>query len=236
MRPSITITIALLLACSPKTDDADETSASASSSSSTDTPTSTDAPTSTDPTGDVCVDPAETEFGPSVAITIRNDSDAPLFILTQSFCASVLPVTLFAGDAELVISPGSCDFSCADVLSGNCGCPAGCGDPEDVVQIAPGGVYTDTWSGINVVPFELDASCFTEDCGNSCTAERQTPPGSYTMRATAATAVDNCEPPCTCTANADGWCIFEASPSGADIVVEVPLEYPSQTAASLTFD
>lgn len=233
MRPSITtITIiALLLACSPKTDDADETSASTSAASST-----TDTPTSTDPTGDACVDPAETEFGPSVAITIRNDSDAPLFIPTQSYCAAVLPVRLFAGDAEIVISPGICDFPCADALSGNCGCPAGCGDPEDVVQIAPGGVYTDTWSGISVVPFELDASCVSEDCGAACTAERQTPPGSYTLRATATTAVDNCEPPCTCTANADGWCIFEASPSGADIVVEVPLEYPSETAASLTFN
>lgn len=242
--------LSLLLACSPKPDGADEATASTSSSSSatgptttgpttTDSPT-TDAPTTdsptTDPTGAACIDPAETEFGPAVALTIRNDGAVPLFIPTQSFCADVLPVTLFAGDAEIQISRTLCDFSCGEALTGACGCPAGCGDPSDVVQISPGGVYTDTWSGVRVVPFELDAGCAADGCSAMCTAELQTPPGSYTLRATATSAVNNCEPPCTCTANADGWCIFEADPNGAEIVVEAVLDYPTQTAAMLTFN
>ena len=230
MRPLLIVS--LLLACSPKSDGADEATASSSSSSSS----ATDPPTTTDPTGAACVDPAETEFGPAVAVMIRNDGAVPLFIRTQSFCADVLPVALFAGDAEIQISRGLCDFPCSEALTGDCGCPAGCADPSDVVQIFPGGVYTDTWSGVRVVPFELDAGCVTENCGAMCTADRQTPPGSYTMRATATSAVNNCEPPCTCTANADGWCIFEAEPTGADIVVEAVLDYPAQTAAMLTFN
>ncbi len=242
------LVLSLLLACSPKPDGADETTASTSgsstsssassssftASSSTD-PTTTE-PTSTGPTGDACVDPAETEFGPSVEVTIRNDGAVPLFISIESDCSDILPFTLFAGDAEIKISSGQCDFPCAQVLTGDCGCPAGCGDPADVVQISPGGVYADTWSGVRVVPFELDAGCAAGGCSPICTAQLQTPPGSYTLRATATAAVDNCEPPCSCTANADGWCTFVADPSGADIVVEAALDYPAQTAAMLTFD
>jgi len=186
--------------------------------------------------GGVCVDPAVTEFGPAVEVTIRNDGAVPLFIPTQSNCADVLPFALFAGDAEIQVSPGQCDFPCGQALTGECGCPAGCGDPSDVVQIFPGGVYVDTWSGVRVVPFELDAECVAEDCGAMCTAQLQTPAGSYTMRSTATSAVQNCEPPCTCTANADGWCMFEADPEGAEAVVEAVLDYPAQTAAILTFE
>ncbi|PCC71614.1 hypothetical protein SAMN02745121_01158 [Nannocystis exedens] len=208
------------------------------------TPTTTDATTETATDGTTapttgepaCVDPSLTEFGPSVEVTLRNDGDARLFVNLQENCTTVLPFSLRdASDAEVVINKDACDSACEAVLSGGCGCPAGC-PIGDVIQLEPGGTFVASWTGRVWAEVTLPAECPKDGCAPQCFAAGQASEGTYTVVARAHDAVGECLA-CTCEPGPEGSCVVSgAIAMGAEVVAEAELAYPMQTALAVTFE
>lgn len=242
LRLNFLILSVLAAACGDKGDDTDGTPTGTTSPTTdpTDgdptTETSTDgttAPTTGEP---ACVDPSLTDIGPAVAVTLRNDGAARLFLNLQEMCTSVLPIALRdAGDVAVKINKDACENGCDAVLSGGCGCPAGC-PIGDVVQLEPGGTFVTTWSGRVWNEHTLPAECPMDGCEPQCFAAAQAPAGTYTVSARALDAVVDCEP-CTCEPGPEGSCVFTGGfAMGAEVVAEAELVYPTQTAVEVAFE
>lgn len=242
LRLSFLILSVLAAACGEKGDDTDGTP-TGTTSPTTDTTdgdpttgTSTDgtpAPTTGEP---ACVDPSLTDIGPAVEITLRNDGAARLFLNLQEMCTSVLPIALRdAGDVAVKINKDACENGCDAVLSGGCGCPAGC-PIGNVIQLEPGGTFVTTWSGRVWNELTLPAECPMDGCEPQCFAAAQAPAGTYTVSARALDAVVDCEP-CTCEPGPDGSCVLNGGfAMGAEVVAEAELVYPTQTGVEVAFE
>jgi hypothetical protein len=255
MKPGLFLLL-LLAACGPEKGDTTDTTADATTTATTGTatatatatdtaPTTGDPPSTTGTTGDACDAGGEVGFDvdgegqpapvPTVTVSFRNDLAVPVFVDDRVGCADVLPFTMFEGDAQLKLWVDQCDFTCDIVLSSEeCGCPAGCGDPGGVIQINPGGVYNEVWSGDQFRPFDVDTACHPDACQDSCLGLFQTPFGVYNVRTAASVALDICEP-CGCTPNAEGWCLADGARTGEEIVVEATLDYPNASLVELVF-
>jgi hypothetical protein len=231
----------LAAACGDKGDDTDGTPTGTTTTDSgpttgTTTDHSTDgttAPTTGEP---ACVDPSLTDIGPAVEVTLRNDGAARLFINLQEMCTSVLPIALRdAGDVALKIDKDICENGCDAVLSGGCGCPAGCG-PGQVVQLEPGGTFVTTWSGRVWIETTVPAECPMDGCQPQCFAAAQAPAGTYTVSARALDAVVDCVA-CTCEPGPEGSCLINGGfAMGAETVAEAELVYPTQTGLEVAFE
>ena len=94
-------------------------------------------------TGDpLCLDPSvpDEQIGPAVTVTIRNASDADVFVRGNGFCSDPAFSLRNAADEPLVSwIAASCPAMCGFVLANDeCGCPdIGC--TPGVLRIAPGG-------------------------------------------------------------------------------------------------
>lgn len=193
--------------------------------------TSTGTPTTGEP--GACVDPSETDIGPAVAVTIRNDTAMPLFFPLADLCDPLLPFqVLDADDVVVKTTVRACEFSCETVLQGNCGCGLGCGTAP-AVKIEPGGAHIATWSGVQWITTAVLAEC-VEGCEPECVARATTPAGTYTLRSTAYEAVTACEP-CDCQAGPDGTCEVAGEGEGQTFTAEITIDYPGETAAEIVF-
>ncbi|MFY0536386.1 hypothetical protein [Nannocystis pusilla] len=230
-------------ACDDKGDDTEGTPTGTTTTTTTDT---TDGNSTTSPSTDgttapttgepACVDPSLTDIGPAVEVTLRNNGAARLFLNLQEMCTSVLPIALRdAGDVAVKINKDACENGCDAVLSGGCGCPAGCG-PGQVVQLEPGGTFVTSWTGRVWNELTVPAECPMDGCQPQCFAADQAPAGTYTVSARALDAVIDCET-CTCEPGPEGSCLINGGfAMGAEVVAEAELVYPTQTGVEVAFE
>src|SRR6185503_5668415 len=89
----------------------------------------------------VC-DPSDPDVGPAVAVSILNDTDAPLFVTESQFCAYGPPFSILRDGAPVQWLVEDC-VTCAGVTTGACGCSGAC--PQDsVIRIDAGGRWQGT--------------------------------------------------------------------------------------------
>jgi hypothetical protein len=229
-------------ACGDKSDDTEGTPTGSTTTTDTGPTTgsttnpSTDgttAPTTGEP---ACVDPSLTDIGPAVEVTLRNNGAARLFLNLQEMCTTVLPIALRdAGDVAVKINKDACENSCDEVLSGGCGCPAGC-PIGAVIQLEPGGTFVTTWTGRVWNEVTMPAECPMNGCQPQCFAAAQAPAGTYTVSARAHDMVGECVA-CTCEPGPEGSCeISGGLAMGAEAVAEAELVYPTQTGIEVVFE
>lgn len=248
-----TLTALSLSACTPKdpgtesaTGDTTDgtTDAPTTMGSSTDAPTSTDSPTSTDAqtstglssTGEpvTCEGPPDAEVGPEVKVSLQNAGDATIWVDRRLFCGHVLPFDIVDAEGEkLNLMLGLCEFTCEEVLVGDCGCQAGCGEPDQVITIQPGETLEIAWSGAHWGTVPLTEAC-AMGCEASCVARQQATPGKYKVIARSSGALAGCDA-CECEPSEDGLCVVSAIRTGSELVVEAEFDYPAQTAVAIVF-
>jgi len=151
---------------------------------------------------------------PPVEFTIRNDTQAPVFLRTYTldgkaaFRTELFELWTSGGSAPLSTTPNACDFACGSQSYGECG--FGCsdaGEPPNPRMLIPGGALKLQWGGQHMGQVEVPARCLPAecdalDCGRWLDA---TPGGMYEIRVEAAEAWTCYDPEC-CVPNADGWC------------------------------
>lgn len=230
----------MCVACGPKNSETESATGDTTgdpSGSTTEAPETTGEPTSTGASSTgapSCEVSPEDELGAEVKVLLRNAGDATIWVDRRLFCGEVLPFAIFdpAGE-EVNPSIGLCEFTCEEILMGNCGCPAGCGSPDQVIQIDPGATFEIAWSGEHWAPFPLTEEC-ANGCDLSCLARQVVQPGVYKFVARSSSLLTDCED-CSCTPNADGWCQMDGNRDGEEVVVEGTLNYPAQTEITLVF-
>lgn len=239
MRLTSLISLTLLMvACGPKDAETGGASESASSSATTTPETTGDPTTGSGSTGGEpaqCQDPSLAEVGPVVTIALQNAGDGPIWLDARQFCGTVDPFDILGPDQQkLNVHLGLCEFTCAEALSGECGCQAGCGEPDLVIQLDPGATFETTWIGGHWGETAVPSEC-VDGCDATCVALEQAPPGIYTFVARSSGAVADCEGPCSCEANPDGWCQMAGARLGDELVVEATLDFPKQTDVLIVF-
>jgi hypothetical protein len=159
-----------------------------------------------------------------VIVKLNNKTQNDLFIgsKTGGGCGSVDPFGVTGPNGEeLGYKQGDCDFTCKQIMDGECACPANCEEPRTIL-LAPGGSLEITWNGTLFSSEKMPDACYGPDCGMAdCLVEREPPQGTLTFSASAFTAVSGCMMmPCTCTPDSNGSCSFgsfEASVSGTEV-------------------
>ncbi|MCY0995181.1 hypothetical protein OV203_49095 [Nannocystis sp. ILAH1] len=216
--------------------DKSETTADTSSSSgpTTSGTSDTDPPTPTT-TGepDVCADPSDLDIGPAVTLTLRNGGAAPIFLVVDDGCGgqpfSVAP----EGGSQLHTHALACEACATAALQ--CGCDDGCGNDE-IIQLDPDGRLELVWAGDHFEASPVPSACVEQFCGfMTCLARRQVAPARLDIVAFATSAVGECGDACTCTADAEGWCVLAGQPAGVQRLAEAQLDYPAATALELVF-
>ncbi|MBZ5709260.1 hypothetical protein [Nannocystis pusilla] len=231
--------MALAIACG---DDVGDQTGTGSTSGATSEVTDPTEPTSGG-AGDVCEDPSDVGIGPVVAVHLRNDGDANIFVEALSGCPGATPYDLRdANDAVVQSKSDVCPASCRNVLeNGGCECSNVGVCPVSVVRIAPGGVYDSAWSGAVHGTAMLPATCLPDGCeATSCQIEEQAPAGTYTLASRYSKSIP-CSPDlCSCEASSEGWCII-AETNGLRLgptepPVEVTFSYPDTTDVTLVLE
>ena len=199
-------------------------------------PGQADAGETTDPTGD----PSETGDTDTICegfddepleaprtITVTNARAEPVYLMTANDCT--FNRVFVTGPAGRWPS-GSCEPSCAAMISGQCGCAEACAAPQ-LLRVEPGGSYPIDWAYV-LVGDEVPASCVDTDlCGfGECVRQVAPPDGAYTISVDVQLTPAACaEPgdPCACPPGED-WCLTEAFHEGpADLEVDFDTELPS---------
>ena len=187
-------------------------------------------------TGDhAACDPSDPDIGPAVAVTLVNQTDAPLYFTMSESCAFGSPFGIARGDVVLSWVFGIC-ASCADALQGLCACPGPCAQ-DSVVRVDAGGRYVGEWPGGEIFTAMLPDGCADEVCGNQCSAIAQSEAGDYVASAVAspmvACDVETCD--CSDTPNPDGWCTIYGARTGGDMPGSTAFAYPGETAVDIVF-
>lgn len=147
-----------------------------------------------------------------VEITIRNDTQAPIFL--RAFTADSIafrsePFELWTaeGIGPLSTAPNECDFACGQPTFFECEfyC-TDAGPPPNPLMIIPGGALQTQWGGQYMAQVEVPTRCLPEPCDAlSCGRWLDATPGMYEIRVAAA-ASWMCDDPDCCAPNPDGWC------------------------------
>jgi hypothetical protein len=195
-------------------------------------------------TGEPLCEGLENEMhGEPVTVTIRNDGEAPIYLVEQYYCvSSFLTIEDPSGQAVEWRSDGWV-ISCEDLA----GPSPSCGGPAcfvETVRIDPGGQYGQSWPGYVHDPKMLDPSCTLNDelggCGTTCFIERTPTPGTYRFSVEAATELDCGDAACPECENdhGTGACsIYLDNTLGSDrITASAEVAYPGTTSTEIVFE
>jgi hypothetical protein len=174
----------------------------------------------------------------NVAITVRNEGTATIFLGGEG-CAADIGVGLAAADGSALPQGASgCGYTCEQLQTRPAACPADCALPP-VVRVDPGGSYQLSWSGSYVEPASMPKSCYFEPsyAGPGCERRIVAPAGDYTLTASAwpqTTCVDNS---CDCQPDASGSCVMQgfAGVGGTATQASAVVAYPSETSVEIVF-
>lgn len=169
----------------------------------------------------------------SVGVRFVNDTDADIFLgAAEPGCGVYIPYTLERGGVTVKPSLDICEFSCGQMMAGQCACPAACAMPQ-ITRIVPGGVYQEVWGGMEYEPATLPAECQADGCGGSCFLPALAQ-GAYTVLGTAHPALGECVPndTCDCEPDENGSCTFSttAGIAGAPIQASASYDFASEEA------
>lgn len=202
------------------------------------------------------VDEGESADG-SVVVTIQNLRAEPVRLLAGPLSPHqglVNPVRVSSyfptADGEMPVVPvgvwpgENCTTTCQDYQNGECTC-VGSAIRLAPVFLAPGGEYLAEWPGILRVPDRNPLECLpsedeqamTGSCPAECERIINATPGQYLVEVSASGL--SCDSPgCSCTPNADGWCLLSNDlPALAnDDALLLIIDYPSTRQATMVFD
>ena len=244
-RPSPLLLALALAACGPKPGDTDGDAASDAGTSETGASATATAGTTSDVDttgatgGALCQAIADIEPSPAVEVTLRNAGAEPVFFVRTSGCDYIDPLAVAGpdGDTPVQWTLQGCSFTCSQISAGACSCPAACAQ-DSVLQLAPGGTYTITWSGARYEPIQAPPECVDDGgFGTDCLQVLQAAPGAYILTSVGGSEVTGCLDPngCTCTPNDEGWCdILATGVGGLERAAQATLDYPG-TAVELVF-
>ena len=174
----------------------------------------------------------EDDVGPppplSIAMGVRNETDAPIF-LPRNGCNDPISVRGPDGGGSPTISFPDCELpSCTQLIDGDCSvaCAGGSGACfEAVVRVDPGATHVREWNGAVWTETTLPAACVPDDCAAECFQAIAASPGTYTIEA----GVGECP-------NADpAACECPGGESSCDIEAIGDAEIPTPVASSVEF-
>jgi hypothetical protein len=202
-----------------------------------------------DPTGStgdlLCEGLENEEHGGAVELTIRNDTDAPIFLVEQYYCLSSFIAVEDPGGEPVEWRSDGWVISCEDLAgpAPSCGGPACLGE---TVRIDPGGEYGQSWPGYVHDPMMLDPTCAMDpdafdSCGTTCFIEHTPVPGEYRISVEASADLDCGEQPCPeCEEDhGNGACsiFIDGVAVGPDrFTAEALVAYPDITSAEIVFE
>lgn len=249
MRSWLVLVGCLSLGCGPQANDVPEgggdgSSGPASSSTGGDVATSSSTGAASSSSGELlCAGFENDEAGPPIEFTVRNATDAPIFLQSQFACDTSYLQLADPGETQLEWRTDGWLVSCEEFLGGDplCGGP-GCSAAS--IRLEPGGVYTEQWPGFAFEMHTLDPACLdeaSEACGNRCFVTRQVPAGEYTATVQVARDADCGDVECI------DFCEVDLGPGACemfyfddilgereDVVVQV--DYPSAGAAEFVIE
>lgn len=175
---------------------------------------------------------------PPVEITIRNDTQAPVFLRTYTwdgkaaFRTELFELWSPGGSAPLSTNPNACDFACGTPTDGEC--ELACGDsggPPNPRMLIPGGALKLQWGGQHMAQVDVPARCLPAECDafNCGRWLDATPGGLYEVRVDAAESWTCYDPEC-CVPNPDGWCDVTGPPE-----YNIEDDYTVELVAPFTF-
>lgn len=149
-----------------------------------------------------------------VTITLRNDTAAVLYVDGGEGC------TPRAWQLEQDGKPrkwlrGACEYSCEDVMAGECSCSLDCGDGT-VLRLPPGASHSVTWDRSIYVEEDLSLECPAEGCSTQCDRRVVAADASYRVTASASAQCNPGAGPCECE-DAESACFVSGRP-GDDVV------------------
>lgn len=229
--------VVVVSACGPQagSDDGDGSSSATSSgtedtgsASTSSTMSTTTAGDTSGTTGDACSQFVSTrEIGPSVTLRVRNDSDAPVWVVPVG-CGGAAPFELLGlGGESLRWQTGECFPVMCDAFFDAADCYLGCPDcaPPNVARLDPTKRAESTWSGVSLTSLQMTPECAPgEECQRECLRADQAPGGEYTLQLTVYTG---CTGACECDVpDLDGLCpIWEQAELSEPTTLAVPFSY-----------
>jgi hypothetical protein len=220
--PSLTppIAVALLVACSPQVDLKNGSGSNSDGSGSTSSTPS--------------CEELEPEQSAAVQFTVRNTSDAPIF-LDQGTCGPAVDVLDAAGNPTAWRFPDCTVPSCEAMLDDDCAVAcAGC--IQGIIRIAPGGTLDVSWAGTLFADIEAPAACTPAGCDNACARELAAPAGTYNVQTRFHATCPYQDPEsCECASGEDTCAIFDLDGTLAETptMFSVSFEYDQQTTVEL---
>ena len=179
-----------------------------------------------------CTDEVDADLpGDEVKVTLRNDSNAPIFVFTGEGC-DYLPFTMKHSGHDVKWSRATCEWSCEQVLD-ECACGADCA-AATLIRIEPGASFDITWDLGLYVTKDLSLDCPAEGCPTTCYRRAVASDGDYQLTASAGTACAGDPTACTCSGGADA-CQLAAELDGAStLTAQATLTLPGD-AVELSF-
>jgi len=179
---------------------------------------------------------SDADIGPSVAVTIRHEGSAPVFLDTSG-CGGA-PIVRVTSQLDGTVVPHLLDGCTPNTCQGYVEAPDcsqacdNCGEPSGA-RLEPG-IATDTaWPGRWLRELELGEACApAADCPATCMRDEQAPPGTYEI---AVTVHRECSGSCECD---DPIPTARCSLSGAlefadSVTLTATIDYPATTSVEL---
>jgi hypothetical protein len=213
------------------------TSDSHGATSATDAPATDGAPT----TGASACDAFRStpDIGPSVTITVENQSAEPVWLASaiETWGCGPLPaLDILDGDGVSLQYLGEhCSpWDCASLMKLS-DCTSNCNNcgVSDIVRMEAGARTTVTWPGNRLTAMTMTPECASgTTCQRDCKRVDQAAPGTYTLRLVAHRA---CDGECVCHgSDSDGFCpVYGLLTLAAPEQATAQLDYPGETAITV---
>lgn len=176
------------------------------------------------------------DIGPTVTITVENQSGGPVWLATtiEMWGCAPLPVVAIAdaeGAAVEYLTEACEPWDCASLMKlSDCSSVChSCGVP-DWGRLDDGVSAVVNWPGVWLTALEMPAACASGTmCQRACKRIDQAPAGLYTLEVVAYHA---CTGDCTCVEK-DQFCPVHAWDLTEPVSTTVQLDYPAQTAVTV---
>lgn len=148
-----------------------------------------------------------------ITITLRNDTTQILYVDGGEGCTP-MPWQLERDGNARKWRRALCEFSCEDVIAGDCTCDSECGSGS-VLVLPPGESHSVTWDRSIYVDEDLSLDCPAEGCPTQCDRRTVAADASYSVVASASAVCIPDDGACECE-DATSTCYVTGRP-GDDV-------------------
>jgi hypothetical protein len=174
-----------------------------------------------------CTDEVDADLpGDEVKVTLRNDTNAPIFVPAGEGC-SFVPFTMERSGDELKWSRAACEWSCEEILD-SCACGADC-VANTLLRIEPGGSYDITWDLALYAGKDLSLDCPVEGCPTHCYRRVVAGDGDYRVTASAGTACVGGATACSCSDGVESCQLAAELDGTATLTAQATLTLPGDS-------